>query len=272
MITLKRFTVILFLFCLIENAPAFTIDTVRVFSSSMQKDIPALLVMPTDAGKIYPALYLLHGYGGSFSDWQRHIDLQPLADRYQMTIICPDGSPDSWYLNSPLQKDSQYETFIIKELIPYMDAHYRIKNTCNARGIDGLSMGGHGALYLAIRHSNLFGAAASMSGGVDLTYSTVKWKIAQKIGDYKTYPQRWKDNSVVNMVLNWQPPYPALMIDDGVNDIFIKINRKLHQNLLQKDIPHDYVERPGKHSWAYWTRVLKYHLLFFMEQFGKKAK
>jgi len=252
------------------RAHAFTIDTLYVPSASMHKKIPALVVMPTDTSVAYPVLYLLHGYGGSFGDWQRHIDLQPLADQFQMAIICPDGSPDSWYLDSPLQKDSQYETFITRELLPYIAAHYPLKEGRAFRGIDGLSMGGHGALFLAIRHGDLFGVAASMSGGVDLTFSTVRWKIAQKIGDFKTYPQRWKDNSVVNMVLKWRPPYPSLMIDDGVDDIFIGVNRTLHKNLLKRGIPHDYVERPGRHSWDYWTRALKYHLLFFREQFGKE--
>ena len=57
-----------------------------------------------------------------------------------------------------------------------------------------------------------------MSGGVDLTYSTVKWKISEKIGTYESHAQRWKDNSVVNIVLTWQAPYPALLIDDGTDD------------------------------------------------------
>ena len=58
-------------------------------------------------------------------------------------------------------------------------------------------------------------------------------------------------------------------MSSGVDDIFIAINRRLHQNLLQRHIPHDYVERTGYHSRACWTRALPDHLLFFREPFEK---
>ena len=137
------------------------------------------------------------------------------------------------------------------------------------KAITGLSMGGHGALYLAARHPDKYFAAGSMSGGVDLTYSTKSWEIAEKIGPYEEYSQRWHENSIVNMIEMIKNANLALMIDCGVDDFFIEVNRTLHHRLILAKVGHDYIERPGKHSWDYWVRVLPYHLFFFQEQFSK---
>ena len=77
----------------------------------------------------------------------------------------------SWYWNSPVDPKSQYETFISDELIKAIDSKYKTIKNRTGRAITGLSMGGHGALYLAIKHQDVFGAAGSMSGGVDIGHS-----------------------------------------------------------------------------------------------------
>jgi len=261
-----------FIFFLIGFCQSATLDTVNVFSAKMQKDIPVIVVVPESKQLPvkYPSLYLLHGYGGSFKDWSSHMDLRPLAEKFQCVIICPDGSTASWYLDSPEIKESQYETFVSDELIDFIDLKYPTIKSGEKRVITGLSMGGHGALFLAIRHPEKFSAAGSMSGVVDLPNSSVKKELAVKLGSYEKYPARWKDNSIVNMVERIRSANLALLIDCGVDDYFIGDNRNLHRLLLEAKIDHDYMERPGKHSWDYWTRVLKYHLLFFKEHFERQ--
>jgi S-formylglutathione hydrolase FrmB len=255
-------------------APALAarIDTVQVHSPSMQKAVAALVVVPEAASTTerVPTLYLLHGHGGNHLDWQQHVDLRPLADAYNVLIVCPDGSPDGWYLDSPLDPTSQYETFLAEELPAWIDARYPTHSDRAARAIAGLSMGGHGALLLAFHHPNVYSAASSMSGGVDLTHSTQRWGIANRLGAYDEYPARWHAHSIVTLAEHVSPPDDlALLIDCGVDDLFLPDNRRLHAILLQRGIAHDYVERPGGHSWAYWTRVLPYHLLFFQEAFAR---
>lgn len=269
----KSIQIILFLFTIFSLSAAAHIDTLRIYSPSMHKHIGLLVVVPErgSADTRFPAVYLLHGYSGSYSDWQKHIDLRPLADKYGFILVCPDGGYNSWYLDSPMDSTSQYETHIINEVIPYIDAHYSTLGQGKTRAITGLSMGGQGSLYLAARHPGLFYAAGSMSGGVDLTYSTKRWEIAEKIGSFKKYPRRWKENSVVNMTPQLKQAGLALLVDCGVKDIFIKINRTLHERLLKAGVAHDYYERPGGHSWSYWVNALEFHLLFFKKQ-GKVIK
>lgn len=258
---------ILILFTAVLTGIAAKTDTLHIYSKAMQKNLNALIVIPDAASteNHLPAVYLLHGYSGGYLDWSKHMDLEALSERFQVFLICPEGSYNSWYIDSPLQKDSQYETHIIKEVIPYVDQHFPVISLKKGRAISGLSMGGHGALYLAIRHPALFYAAGSMSGVVDLRSSTKRYEIAQKIGDYEKYPQRWEENSVVNMIDQMRTARLGWLIDCGIEDPFIGINRALHQKMIDKKIAHTYIERPGGHSWAYWTNALKYHLVFFQE-------
>ncbi len=261
-------TSILFLILFAQLLIAAHTDTLRVYSQSMQKEIKALIVVPESMpGKAaLPVVYLLHGYSGHFSDWAKHMDLGKLADHYHLFLVCPEGDYNSWYFDSPIQKDSQYETHIIKELLPYVEARYRVRRQKEGRAITGLSMGGHGALYLAIRHPDRFGAVGSMSGVVDLLYSTKRWEIAKKLGSYTQYPKRWETHSVTNMVDALKAGQLKVLIDCGVDDPFSAINRVFHQKLLKANVAHTYIERPGGHSWEYWTNALEYHLLFFAKQ------
>lgn len=251
------------------TANAASLDTLRIPSPSMHKTLSAVIVLPdayANGNQHFPVVYLLHGWSGSYKDWPAHIDLRPLSDRYGFILVCPQGGYDSWYLDSPLDPGSRYETHIIKEVIPYIDLHFRTIKAKSGRAITGLSMGGHGALYLALRHPDLFFAASSMSGGVDLTFWPNKWGKAKYLGPYAQFPKRWKANSVVNMIPDFQKAHLAFMIDCGVDDFFITVNRRLHQKLIKAKVAHDYVERPGRHSWKYWTNALEYHLLFFKKQ------
>lgn len=251
---------------------AGTVDTVFTPSLIMDRDIPAVVVFPsTDENRNLPVVYLLHGYGGDAFNWQDHIDLAPLADKYEMIIVCPDGSNASWYLDSPVDPASQYATYVGRELVRWIDDNYPTIPAAEFRGITGLSMGGHGALYLASAYPDNFTVTASMSGGVDLTFSTKKYEIAQRIGSFEEYPRRWQSYSVINRIGQLARFSGHLLVDCGVDDIFIDNNRTLHQRLTTAGIEHQYWEKPGRHSWDYWTATLPGHLEFFQRHFSSQS-
>ncbi len=255
---------------LISALQAGVIDTVSTNSQAMDKTFNSVIVLPDsylNSGNDYPVVYLLHGYGGGPFDWQNHIDLAPLADEFEAIIVCPDGDKNSWYLDSPMVKESQYATYIGRELVRWIDDKYRTIPGKSGRAISGLSMGGHGALYLALQNPDEYCAVSSMSGGVDLTYSSKKWEIAEKIGSYDEFLDRWQNNSIVNLGVKFADQHIEILIDCGTEDIFIENNRQLHQALLSADIDHEYVEKAGNHSWDYWTAALSEHLQFFSTAF-----
>lgn len=254
---------------------AATVDTITVFSNSMQKQLKCVVIKPSSYTKKqlrFPVVYLLHGYGGWYSNWIiRAPELKTYADEFNIMIVCPEGGNASWYFDSPADQKMKYETYISGEVPHYIDSAYRTIADRNHRAITGLSMGGHGALFIAWRHPKVFSAAGSMSGVVDLSEVKNKYEINKLLGDTLHFADNWKKYSVLNVVETKPEDSLALIIDDGTSDAFIEGNRRLHQKLLLLKIPHEYIERPGNHSWDYWRYAVHFQLLFFKRYFNSRS-
>lgn len=278
--------ILICLFCLALSLPAISarVDTLDIASTVMQKNIRTAVVVPDSYEKVkqaFPVLYLLHGGTGSFRDWLTKTPdkslLHRLADEYNIMIVTPDAGPTSYYFDSPLDQSSQYETFISRELIQRIDSSYRTIQGREGRAIAGLSMGGHGAFFIATRHPELYNAAGSMSGVMDI--NTATWKVpaefaesraqnfAELLGPPEDPANPYREYSAVGMVDQMKANDVKLIFDCGVDDFLIDTNRNLHQLLLDKEVPHDYTERPGAHTWEYWANALPYQVLFFYKEF-----
>lgn len=256
------------------SAYSATVDTVTTHSASMNKDIKAVVIRPSGytQSKTYPVVYLLHGYSGNYADWVKKVAALPgYADLYETIIVCPDGNFGSWYFDSPVDKDWKYETYVSGELVAWVDEHYSTIKKNTGRAITGLSMGGHGALFLAFRHQNVFGAAGSMSGGVDIRPFPLNWDIAKRLGSYSSQPKNWDDYSVINLTHLLTNNSLALIIDCGTGDFFYGVNKSLHEKLEERNINHDFISRPGVHNWDYWDNAIGYQLLFMNKFFKKSA-
>lgn len=257
-----------------------TVDSLAVPSQTMKKNLKAVVVLPESYTKNktnYPVLYLLHGGYGHFNDWITKTPdktlLHNLADQYNLIIVMPEGEIFSYYLDSPVIKDSQFETYLTKEVIDKIDNTYRTIRSSKGRVITGLSMGGYGSLYLATRHPDLYCAAGSMSGALNLDMdswkltpemtSGIKQAFAQILGTIEQSSDRYASYSVVNMADKMKANGQQLIFDCGVDDFLIEPNRELHRRLLFNQTPHDYTERPGGHTWDYWQKSLPNHVLFF---------
>lgn len=251
---------------------AARVDTVAVKSPSMDKNITVVYVVPDKAiGKqACPVIYLLHGYGGDAKNWiTKKPELMDIADEKGIIFVCPDGN-DSWYWDSPKDATFRYDTFVSSELVEYTDKHYATIADRKARAITGLSMGGHGALWLAITHKDVFGAAGSMSGGVDIRPFPQNWKIKERLGEFASNKKLWDAHTVMNQLDKIEDGDLALTIDCGEADFFYEINKALHNRLLARKISHDFTIRPGGHTWPYWINSLDFHILFFDKFFKKQ--
>ncbi|MBL7744812.1 MAG: esterase family protein [Chitinophagaceae bacterium] len=250
---------------------AATVDTITIYSTTMKKDIKCVVIRPAmvqDENTSLPVVYLLHGWSGNFSNWITKVpELKKYSDEYRLMIVCPDGHYSSWYFDSPVDSAMRYETYISKEVPAYIDAHYSTIRSRKARAITGLSMGGHGGLFLGFRHADMFGGCGSMSGGVELYSSRNKFDIMKRIGDTVQYADNWKKYSVMNVVEKYPADSIAIIFDCGTEDFFYGINHALHEKMLKLNIPHEYIERPGKHDWNYWANAVRYQLLFFRNYF-----
>ncbi len=276
---MKRYYIFLLLItnilALQQVANASQIDTIDIYSPSMHKNTRCVVITPANynfQGNPYPVLYLLHGWSGNYAGWLSDApQIAQHADTYNMIIVCPDGGYDSWYLDSPVDSTVRYETFIAKELTAYIDYYYHAKKNKSGRAIAGLSMGGHGALYLAARNQEVFGAAGSMCGGLDLRpFKRNDWDLEGVLGSVLTKWQNWEQHSVINVVPLLEGKGVPIMIDCGLGDFFLPVNRATHQVLMDLKIPHEYIERPGEHNDAYWGGAVDYQILFFDKFFRSK--
>lgn len=252
---------------------AAKVDTLDTYSPSMDKNIKAIAVTPQSYSKSnkYPVVYLLHGYSGNYKEWVRIVPkIKDLADRFNLIIVCPDGNFGSWYLDSPEVPESKYETYVSSELVDFVDKKYSTITSREGRAITGLSMGGHGALYLAFRHQDVYASAGSMSGGIDLRPFPNNWELSKYLGSYAEHPENWEKNSVINLTHLLTPNSLAITITCGTEDFFYNANVKLHEKLLYNNIPHRFTTAPGAHNWDYWSNAIEYQLTYFNNEFHKK--
>lgn len=274
---------ILLLFLLVPYlAPAqIKTDTIEVYSKAMQKNLKATVTTPSsyqNGSEKYPVLYLLHGGSGAFSDWHKKVTeprlVARMAEEYNLIIVTPGVGPASYYYDSPMMDSVRYETYMINELIPHIDKTFRTLAKKESRAITGLSMGGHGAITLSAKHPDLFIAAGSMSGVMNI--DTRLWKVDDNFRNIRIQRQQdmlgknlnyegpeFNTYTAVGFVNQMKSNGLALIIDCGVDDFLIETNRQIHQLLLENGTPHEYIERPGAHTWRYWTEALPFHLLFF---------
>lgn len=251
-------------------------DTVEILSTKMGRLIKNTIILPSQyfedesSNVLYPVIYLLNGHGGGYSSWGLiRPDLDYIASELGAIIVCPDGE-NSWYWDSPINPSSQFETYVSTELVGYIDDNYRTIRDPRMRAITGYSMGGHGSLWLAMRHPDTFGICCSMSGGVNIIPFPENWNMKDAIGEYETNKDAWRSHTVISLVKeDMCPAGLKIMFDCGTEDFFLDVNRELHEIMLEKKIPHDYVERPGAHNADYWNNALDYHLLFIQKAFDE---
>ncbi len=269
---MRKLCLLLLAVCVLSASFAAIVDTVEIRSDAMNKVRKCVVITPGKNKKskeLYPTVYLLHGFGGNYSNWVTKVpELQAYADDFKLIIVCPDGEFGSWYFDSPIDSSFRYETYISKELPAYIDANYPTIKDRRARAISGLSMGGHGGLFLGFRHANFFGACGSMSGALVIERITRGFQIDKRLGDTSN-KALYNQNSIMKQMESYPKDSLAIIMDTGTEDFIVEMSRAAHQKMLALKIPHDYTERPGKHDWAYWRTAVQFQLLFFRNYFNR---
>ena len=182
-----------------------------------------------DESKIYPVLYLLHGYGDDNNSWLDKGNMAEIATRYlqeggvPMLVVMPDGLTMFY--------SGAWETYLYDELIPTVESKF----SCSGKkAVAGLSMGGYGTLYHALAHPAEYTYAYAMSPAV--------------MGDMSGYLDAQADKKV----------FPAFTIEVGNQDTVVNnsLSQGLSEAMTAAGVTCEFIARDGYHAWGFWQACL----------------
>jgi putative tributyrin esterase len=252
------------------SVPRPSVETIQFRSELIQKVLPYDVILPAgyrmSRTTRYPVLYLLHGFGGHYSDWVTRTNLADYASQYRLIVVTPEGN-NGWYTDSVNIATDKYESYILKELIPDVQRRYRTIETRYGRGIAGLSMGGYGALKFGLKSPDSFAFVGSISGALAApTWTEDDLKNLKSIRDsvFGVFgpmgSETRKANDIFEIGRGLSPArvaaLPYIYLDCGTEDFLTSNNLQFLGMLREKKIPHEYRELPGDHNWAYWDQQI----------------
>ena len=218
----------------------------------------------------FAVFYLLHGLSDDHTIWQRRTSIERYVENLPLIVVMPNGDR-SFYIDSVSNPQAAYETAIVRDLIGFIDGRFQTRATREGRCIGGLSMGGYGAVKLALKHPDLFASAVSHSGAVAFAHKPLaddpRWQ-KEWLPILGENPEGGPEDCFALAEKLVPEGRPALRIDCGVEDFLLEDNRAFHTHLEQLGFPHEYAEYPGAHNWAYWDIHVQEAIAFHVRNLG----
>jgi len=251
------------------------LHSVSFYSASVHDTMHVRILLPAnyDRSRAYPVFFLLHGHDGDETDWTAKTGIVDYTVNLPMIIVMP-AAKNSWYVNSESDPSLRYEDYIMYDLPKYVNSLYPIDTTHEA--IAGLSMGGYGALDLALRHPNTFQFVGDLSGALTIPGvidSIIAYpEIAATDQQAKTVPElltvfgkddkKFRDDHNVFTLFSRDHgkklPYFYCVV--GVQDWyrgFLTAHRILTDMMRADGVIYEYHEVPGEHNWKFWDQEIE---------------
>ena len=267
-----------------EEKKRGTRSRVTIDAPSVQREMACNVLLPAgyeQSDRRYPVLYLLHGRGGNEDYW---LDLGVIdcAAPYEMIVVMASATP-SWFVNWSESHEGQkndWEDFIVRDLVGYVDDQYRTIQSARGRAICGKSMGGYGALVLALRHPEVFGSTSCIAGGLrfldklrahlqgegpdpllltgevpdgkrDLAVRTPRGRMVASLADCDAIDP-------FQLVLKVpREQLPDIRLDCGLDDSLLEASQRFARLLMENKIPFTFSQSPGAHTAEYGAEALR---------------
>ena len=216
----------------------------------------------------YPVLYMLHGVAGDSSEWQS-IGLLEAADRMiqrgeidPFVIVLPNGGANYWVNQAT---GARWADYVVKDVVRQIDREYRTIASPQGRAVGGLSMGGEGALRIALTNPSVFGTAAAHSPSLRTAFDQFAPELQALFGDEAT----WRTVTPLWLVLDTDSAYGLnLAVDIGEDDPWRPNVELLHQRMVERGISHRFEVLPGEHAAEYWIDNVDHYLAFYSSAFS----
>jgi putative tributyrin esterase len=245
-------------------------------SAALGRSMKYRVLVPQDydrSERRYPVLYLLHGLTGDYKDWTTRTNIAEYTGTLALIVVMPDGE-NQWYTNAT-DGSARFEDYITTDLPADVVQKYRTVNSRYGRAIAGLSMGGYGALKLALKRPAQFAVTGSFSGALGVTREgelenmigggTEAERMAKIYGPSGSDTR--KQNDVFALAAAMKPAAaPYVYIDCGTSDRLIASNREVVAALQKAGVAYEYHEIAGGHSWDYWDRRVREFLPILMKK------
>jgi enterochelin esterase-like enzyme len=220
----------------------------------------------------YPVLYMLHGVAGDSTEWQS-IGLLEAADRLiqdgkiePMLIVLPNGGANYWVNQA---SGARWADYVARDVVSQVDRDFRTVAEPDARAIGGLSMGGEGALRIAMEYPSVFSIAGAHSPSLRTAFSQFAPELQPIFGDAQT----WRSMTPLWLVLDRDSAYRlTLSVDVGEDDPWRPNVEALHQRMVSRGISHRFEVLPGEHDAEYWVGNVNHYLSFYSSAFGASAE
>lgn len=235
---------------------------VTFHSAALNRDMPYRAILPVSIGanQKLPVVYLLHGGGGGFHDWSNYSDVAGYAER-GLILVMPEGN-SSYYTNSADRPQDRYEDYIVHDLIADVEQRLPAAIGREHRAIAGVSMGGFGAVVLALKHPDLFVFAGGLSSALDVPSRPFS---IRRVGQYRQHSSifgHWGSQSrrtsdpfvLVRSADPAQTPY--LFLTCGDQEGLLPTNRRFSGMLQARHFSYEFHTMPSGHDWNQWNRNL----------------
>ena len=251
----------------------------RLYSPSLGRELPYRVYLPAGydqpaapeaAPRRYPVLYLLHGLGGGIQQWSR-LGLETELDRQQAQaiVVAPAGRAGYWVNHA--DGGPRWADYVLNDVVGHIDATYRTLPERRARAIGGISMGGHGALQLALNNPTVFGTVGAHSPALRVREQAPHFLGGLLMAASPTAipPQAYAARDPITLVSrSIVTAPPALWIDTGEADPWRARAEELRVALRLKGWQHSWSVEPGAHDGPYWSRRLPEYVRFYRERLG----
>jgi len=230
------------------------------FSTSMNVILPGDSKINKSQDKMdYPVLYLLHGLSDDHTIWGRRSSIDRYVRDLNIAIVMPNAGR-SFYTD--MLHGYDYYTFINEELQSISESFFPISTKREDRFIAGLSMGGYGALKIALSNPDRYAYAASLSGAVDISAIANRFMEEESIeaamefknifGDLDTFDNSSNDLFSLANSCAMSPTKPKIYLSCGTEDFLYEDNIRFKNHLQRLPFDFTYEEEPGDHNWDYW--------------------
>ena len=236
---------------------------VNFFSEALGMQTEVLVILPQRSalGQIgiqnkaentaYKTLYLLHGLSDDQTIWMRRTSIERYASEYGICVVMPCAGR-SFYCD--MKYGPAYYTYIAKELPRRMREFFRVSDKREDTFVAGLSMGGYGALKLALKEPETFCAGAGLSPCCSLRNREFDGTMKSIFGEEK--PPMEEELSYLADIRKDHPLKPRLYMAMGTED-FLYDNAQPLRKKLEKDYDFTYFETKANHNWVFWDSQIQ---------------